>query len=63
MGQVAWNILEFQAGGQNSRHVKFPQLHEVVDNVNEEQLDRIFLSTAMWIATSATFGADGQREP
>ena len=60
-GQAAWDILEFQAGGQNPRHVKFPELQEVVVNVYEEQLDRILLGKAMWIATSATFAADDSK--
>ena len=61
MGQAAWDTLEFQAGGQNPRHVKFPELQEVVVNVYEEQLDRILLGKAMWIATSATFAADDSK--
>ena len=38
---AAWEILKFQARGQNPRHVKFPELQEVVVNVYEEKLDRI----------------------
>ena len=58
---AAWEILKLQAEGQNSRHVKFSKLREVVVNVYAERLDRILLNKAVWHATSATFGSDDSK--
>jgi len=58
---AAWEILKFQARGANPRHVRFPELQEVVVNEYEEKLDRILLIKAMWDATSATFGSDDSK--